>query len=595
MSSSYEHKSYHRNNKGDNDNSGHKSSSKDVSGEVRKLIASGQNDYSVLTKLRTKYSNDQDMVDAVYDGYKDRLEYISKKARKFKQLMFDRYSRHNITYPQLIKKARKYKAKYELNEDEFALFLSSALNDKTFNGSMPLPNTAMSKTLGPGPSVYTQEKLNVKDNEIDVLQDILRIHGETKTLHASVVVQALTYRDCAAEAITGTFKSDRHNPYSYVHPIIAALFLPKINLLDELMLIANMANIVKSNHEGTIIKTKPEYELYGFHVTDPNDTVCDMSSPMKDLKNRIVLQTRLWDSVRNLRSGQYYNERLNEFLVAVDNCRNNIYDMPDLTYVKDEGAIVRRLLCAFSLRPTIVSLTPLFGLVSNNPHINPTAITQVTTVPMITLRLPLNTSSNTTSINLNVATQQGHWFVENKMVVPKSQSILYSRDVLFFYVGRRFQMINIANLSHPFNFSALPMTVSGFERLNDRLVDFDMNMTINEDEYTLRSVVFVERSKTNNNLIIGSTAGIRIPTDLSAGKYGETYLLYDPQGAAEYFDSGAGYKRNNPVTSIPGTRSASGPAGTESFYERASTRGTVFVYAKKTDKMSRFFHPHGLP
>jgi hypothetical protein len=549
--------------------------------EVSKLFKNGSTDYEVLANLRAKHG-DKRTVDAVFDAYKERQDLILRKARKFKQLIYDRYSRYNLTFPQLLTKARKYKKKYNLSDAEFHVFLTSSLSERAYGSAATMvPNTTMSKTLGYGATIATADRLNVGENEMDVLQEILKLYGETKTLHSQVVLQSLTYEDCSAEAISGDYNKEFKNLYSYVHPIVAALFLPRINILDEHMIIANLANIIKCKHEGKPIVTKPEFELYWSLITDPNNTaVCDMDSPLRDLKNRIVLQTRLWDSVLNLRQGKYYNDNLSQFLSAVDNCRNNIYDAPDLAYVKDEGTVLRRLLAAFSMRPTVISTTPLYGIASSNPHISAAAVTQITSIPMMSLRLPVNAQHTNQAVQLDDARNQAEWFIENKMLVPRNRSIMYSRDVLFFYVGRRYQTINVGRLHAPFNFSSLPMTSTGYEALNDMTVNFDYNITISDDQFELRSVVLIEKSASRGKLIIGSTTAIRMPRDVENGNYDETFLLYDPQGAGIEIDTSSGRKRNKPVTWIPGETPFNNNGPVESFYDSASTRGTIFVYVK---------------
>lgn len=575
-----------------------RSDSREVSNkEVSKLFGKDKSDHEILSELKQKYGN-EGAVEKVFDAYKERQTMIFRKARKFKQLILARYSRYNLTSPQLLKKARKYQKKYDLSDDEFNVFLRIALTDKHVIGasSTMLPNTAMSKTLGYATTVTSQERLKVKPDEMDTLQDILRLHGETRSLHSKVVLQSLTYRDCAPEAITGEYRHNVSDVYSYVHPVVAALFLPRVELLDEHMLIANLSGIIKTKHEGKPILTKPDYQVYWNLITDPNDTVCDMSSPLKDLHHRCQLQARLWDSVLKLRQGQYYGDALSEFLVAVDSCRNNIYDAPDLTYVKDEGTVLRRLLAAFSLRPTVVSTTPMYGVASNNPHLSAAAITQLTNVPMINLRLPINVQGNSVALHLDNARQQAQWFVENKMLVPKNQSIMYSWGVLFFYVGRRYQTINLSRVSAPYNFNSLPMTVNGFEAINDIIVNFDKELTISDDLYQLRSVVIVEKADVPNGtdnsqrfkLVTGCTAAIVVPRDIQAGVYDESVLLYDPQGAGEQFQSGGNYTRNAPITYIPVEDQFNG-GDVDSFYKRASTRGTCFMYVKKQEGNNPFF------
>lgn len=569
MSSEYEHKNYQRNNKGESQ--GRKEPSPQM---IRELIKSGDNDLSIISKIRSKY-NDQEMVDAIFDGYKDRLEYITKKARKFKQLIYDKYSKYNLPYPKLLKKAQKYAKRYELADDEFQLFLNYSFNDGKYSSNVVnLPNTAMSKTLGYGATIAAADKLRVAPNELDVLQEILRIYAETRALHANVTLQSLTYGGFDPEALNGKYDAAKNNPYSYVHPIVAALFVPKINYFDEHMLVASLAHIVKCKHEGKPINNKPDYEVYWDMITDPNDTVCDMSSPLKDLKNRIVLQTRLWDSVFNLRQGKYYNDRLVEFLLAVDNCRNNIYDVPDLTYVKDEGAITRRLLSAFSLRPTVVSTTPLYGVIGNNPYINPTTLSNVTTIPMVNVRLPLSLFGTVPSVDLISGISQPQWFVENKMLVPKQQAIIHSRDVMLFYVNRRYQTVNFARLVTPYNFQNLPMTVSGLEKLNSTSVNFDENITMGDDRYVLKSVVLVETGDVNTSdpnfksMIVGTSA-ILFNKDATGTTTRLHYTPQQPNGSEVMKNMGAGNETE--------------------INAKIRENGTIFVYQKTVSAASPFF------
>lgn len=576
-------------------------SSSVVKQEVDALMRHNKSDFTALQQLRNKYK-DEELVNAIFDNYKDRLKFLSAKARKFKQLIYDKYAPQNIAYEELIKKAKRYAKKYELSDDEFQMFITLSLTDRGITGDFgtySLPTTEMARTLGYDAVALGANRLNVKPTELEVVNDIIKLYGQTKSLHSQVVIQSLTYRDCAPEAIRGSMDYAKHNWYSYVHPVIAALFFPKVRMLDEQMLIANLGFIVKCKHEGLQLITKPDYDLYWSLIADPNEHVCHINTPIKDLYNRFVLQTKVWDAVLNLRQGKYYNDRLNDFIVTIDACRNNIYDAPDLTYVKDEGTILRRLLAAFSIRPTLVSTSRMYGLLGassygfNTSPLSATGITQVTTVPMINLRLPVNISNtNSFAVTLEDSLSQPQWFIEHKMLIPKTQQIMHSREIIFFYVGRRFQHINFTRLNTPYNFTALPMTVAGWEKLNDTIVNFQNTMTILNDTYELRSVVMVERSAFKKNLIVGSSAAIRIPPGLTdeAGVE-ETIILYDPQGAGEQFQDDrwkrtdtnvAGFSARKAITWLP-SHATYNDSNDESFYQRASTRGTIFMYQKTSE------------
>ena len=561
--------------------------------ELQSLIKSGASDYKVLQQLKQRYGDDKKMIDSIFDAYKERLQLITKKARKFRQFIYEKWP--NLNKIEKVKKAKKYAAKIPLSDDEFAIFLNLILTDKAFYSStlQSMPNTAMAKLLGfvSNETVYNELSYDVK--EVDVLDEILKLHAQTKVLHSQVTLQSVTYRDCAPEALSGSVEWSPHkkNVYSFVHPVIAALFLPKVKLLDENMLIANIGSILKAKKEKSAPMTQPDFELYWNLITDPTESTCSDISPLKDLMKRYILQTRLWDSVLNLRQGIFYDDKLNGFLDAINECKNNIYDSPDLTYVKDEGTILRRLLAAFSIRPTLVNITRLYGMglldsfgFGMNPMMSSGGISNLTTVPMITLRLPINVTMGSqqqaAAIHLQDSLAQPQWYVENKTIVPKTQTILHSRDVIFFYINRRFQTINLSRMSYPCNFTNLPMTVAGWESLNDRCVSFDTSMPIMNDTYQLRSVVMVERAQAYQNLIIGCTAAIIVPRDYERDIVSETALLYDPQGAAIMTQASTGnFQRSKPISWIPVTPSFYGASG-ESFYERASTRGTIFMYQK---------------
>jgi hypothetical protein len=214
----------------------------------------------------------------------------------------------------------------------------------------------------------------------------------------------------------------------------------------------------------------------------------------------------------------------------------------------------------------------------------------VTRVPMITLRLPLNVTGNARPVALEESLTQPQWFVENKVIVPKSLQIIHSNDVIFFYVSRRYQTLNIARLQVPYNFSNLPMTVTGWEALNEHPVNAPRTMRIMNDSYELRSVVLVEKAQAQNrSLIVGSSAMVVIPIDPQAGRYEETCLLYDPQGAGIKIDNNNGYISNDPITVIPSELPFAAGPGLESFEQRARTRGTIYMYQKISDNANPFF------
>ena len=449
---------------------------------VRKLFKQEPvNDIDALGKAEDMTSS-KEVATALFQEYKERKDMVERKGRKFANLIRQKYGMRNLPFNKYYKKALKYKSKYKLSDEEFEVFWQvSTAGKNNLTNVFNLPNTKMAGLLGYS-GVATGSKLNCKDSDLGHVQEIVRMYNETKELHFRVTQQSLLYRNDNSGAgipeqskvLPGVVTSSRFlrdytttDRFSFVHPVICALYSWKLDYLEEHTVIGNIGHIVRCKSDGRPLSTQPDYNLYWNLITDPNDTVCDMKSPIVDLKLRYQLQCRLWDSVLNLRQGRCFNDKLNHFLTAVDSCRVNLFDAPDLTYVRDEGTILRRILSAFSIRPTVISSTPIWNMLTYNPHFTKPAITQVTTIPMITYRLPhnklvnfqkfrgsgssktLGTIGPNLSYDFQDALYQAEWFVEGRLLVPKSKQVLHSRGVLIFYVNRRYKRLSVGHAGVP--------------------------------------------------------------------------------------------------------------------------------------------------
>lgn len=514
-----------------------------VVAEVKRLFKRGGSDMDALVALRSKH-NDMDLIDAIYEQYKDRQEYIVSKARKFKRVIYDRYADQNLSVPQLIKKARKYKDKYNLDEAEFEFFLHSVVSDRHAGIGAHVPSTKMSRVFGYTHAMLSGEKLRVKEEDMSVLNDILRAHGQTRQLHGHVWLQSLSYQSCAPSATGGTYERvHMKDAYSFVHPALAMMFLPKVELLDQQMLIASISNIVKRKYEGKVINAAPDFNLYWSMVSDKNDLVCDMDNPMKDLRNRVNLQIQIWNCVLNLRQGKYYNNQFAGFLDAVDACRNNIYDAPDLAYSRDEGVLVRKILGAFSLRPTVISTAPLYGVMPLHPFLGASNMADISSVPMISLRIPFNPdlqpTGSPTKFNLSQVYQQPQWFVENKVLVPKIRTIIYTRDVIFFHINRRYFAPQLGKLHAPYNFTALPLTVSSYQRVNKFEVEcpkdgYKLGASSSRQSYNLQSALLVRTVNYKGKNSSGNDEDVEVIAGCKAlVRCGSEWQCYNPAKASD--------------------------------------------------------------
>ena len=573
-----------------------------VQNEVKKLFRDNTQNISqsAMYKLREKYG-DEELLDQIQDAFMEKSREIRKRAKKFARMITERYQNSNYPLHILLKKALKYKVKYNLSDSEFEEF--RRIYEQTLTGTerpqrlnVTVPFTSMSRALGQG-NVDANDGMKFDDKDYSLIHDIMRLYSEKKPTHAQVVLQSIVYKDTAYEALTGKFSYERNNPHCHIHPVIAALFLPKIEILENNMLRSNIAYIVKTRYTKQPILTSTDYQLFYDLISDPTDVVCSSDSAVKDLAGRANLQCQIWDSVLSLRNGRYYDCNSTNFLVAVDQCKRNTNDSPDLLYENDEGTMMQRILGSFSLRPTIVATTPLYGMVSNNPMRAHTHIPKVQSLPMVVLRLPVlasisNSNVYNNSVHLKDSLDDSQWYVENGNVVPRNQQIIYSRGVLIFYVPRRAHTLNIGNLVEPYNFTRLPSTVAGFERLNDREVQFDFDVSLKEHQYTLRSVVCVEINsdmalKNGPKLVTGSSTLI-VKQDEDG--ISSRYFHYNPRNAAIGFKDikTNEYRQDDPIVTIPIYDTND---GLETFDNMAQQRGTIFVYQQVNDSKPESIYP----
>lgn len=547
--------------------------------EVDSLLKRRATDSRVVATLQAKY-NDSKKVDAIYDMYVEAKKKTEKRARKFLAVLTERY--HNLTPIQIYDKAIKYKNKVEMSDAEFEVFrhLVFSQNKQASQFTYNVPNTRIAQLFGYSVEVASlNNELNVSAKEEGVVQEILRLNAENRSLHNQVIEQSFSYSGFDLQALHGSYNADLQNVFNYVHPVLAALFIPRIELLEQHMLHASISNIVRLKHEGKPIVTRPEYTLLWDMMTDPNDAVCNIESPIKDIHNRALLQVNLWKNVLNLRQGKFYHGDMTSFLTAIENCRVNMFDTPDLAMSRDEGVIFRRLMSAFSLRPTLVQTTPFSvdsSLTANAylPLPNNPSLTMFTSLPMIAVRIPNNQQGAVQPISFSDALSQTQWYVENKKFVQKSQSVMKSTNMIVFYVPRRHQKVDYLRRLYPHKFNSLPTHIVGTTHVNQTPIDLEQNLSIGtgaRETFALTSVVCVDSIAVGDDkqrgTIVGCFTMLRTEIDNRT-----TNLIYEPSKAGVVQPDG---QRKAPIYVLE-----------DNFEEIASKVGTIFVYVSKENKFN---------
>ena len=496
----------------------------------------------VYSQLKMKYGNDAEVMNKIYSGYRERLDEIRNVATKFKVALFNHYDLDTMSFDDLLRKAKKYQKVYNISSDEFKLFLDLAMNDKKYAKQMEhmLPNTVMASTLGISSFTNFADQLNVDKKGMPYVQAILELHAATTTKHRELVIQSLTStnanmfdKDKWEELYDSLLTHRNLSKYQHVHPVLFAMFAKKIEAFDERMIIANMGNIIKCKVEGRPIKTKPEYDLHWAMVSDPNDINCDISNPMQDIFKRFTLQTEIWNAVSNLRENKLLYPEAANFISALEDCRSNIYDVPELSKIMDEGTIMRKIMGAFSMRPFVTKISPFGSSSAGNSILG--AMASYTTVPMINVRLSerpnnlfqramekiVNEDEKTKEDNKIKAAlkEQYNWFIDNGQVTPKIQSVVHINEIAVFNIIRNQYSFSMQNfLDAPNKFDSLPLhlfehTSTDFNTAictdnGEKLKSIDTEIN-DSAELTFCSAVCVETTNIKDKqVIVGSAASV---------------------------------------------------------------------------------------
>jgi hypothetical protein len=558
--------------------------------------------YDQLYATLKAQKKSQDEIDRTIDKVKNVKSKIEKVVKKFRSKVEQKYG--HLSEPDLIRKGLKHAGKHNLSDVEKELFVSQVLrgtpyDSLTYEGE--LRYSPMSRFLGL--DNYAGQILNVQPKDQSKLNELVVLYNSTKSLFNNIKNQTYTYRDCAPEAITGKYNSEKHNVATYIHPLLAMLYFPQVEALERRTLKTNIARMIiqrapmvanKVNLHDNVLpgELEGEFELAFAIAHDPNSlNQFSNESPIANLTKRFKCQIELWKSVSNLRQGRYYSsgdrdDGITGFVKTLSTYNWTHFDSPDNLSIQDEGTLLKKFLSVFSIRPSFTQISSYVHRVSMGyTNVSGLARTTFVNLPVINIRLPTSVTGSTNSVvHLDNALEQTDLFIENKVLVPKNKSVIYSQDMIFFYADRKFRTVNFANVNMGLRNIALGPSFIGATTLNQTQLRFNERPRIGKEMFRLRGVIVLQTPPNNTDIVTGCSASIVVPADVSRGVMSDQYLSYNPQAASIKFRSTGAvagddqYVRNNPVSWIPEYKTNNDMPG---FKDTAYSRGCIFFYVKE--------------
>ena len=554
---------------------------------------------------------DQKDIDVFIENLEVSKKKISKMIKKFVERIENKYGHLDI--PELIKKGMKHASKLGFTQSEKEAFKNYILNKNTnvqYTPFQELGYSEMSKFLGF--SEFVGQSLAISAVDQPALQEIARLYETSKLIHSGIRHNLVSYTSCDPNAMISSFDKDKDNLSLFIHPLIVALFLVRIKAIERRMLYSNIGRLVVQRSQMYFQrmddkKINSKYLNWNLSLNDliPGELEADLEfmwdiakdpnsldhfndeTPMANLLKRFSVQIELWKNVLSLRQGKFYARNSNysddNGIMGLHKVLSSYswtyFDSPDMYHVNDEGNLLRRLLAVFSFRPTLIQLSS-FGQRGLMGYSNLPSISKATFVnsPICNIRLPTTIIGTAAvggpAINLQSALSKSEWYIENKMLVPKNTSIIYSRSVLFFYINRRYQS-PLANVDMGFRYLSVPGTISGLTTINTAELAVTPDIVVGNDRFALTSVV-VFNPLLEEQLATGSSAMV-VAGGAATGP-ADRYYYYNPLDAGiMYANSSGKYVRNDPITRI---RSHTHDADPDSpgFYNMARKYGTILVY-----------------
>lgn len=565
---------------GSNGNTVHEQAAALLKEGIRNKIPS-----SKIAELRKKFSDDE-LIDKIQEAFYDRLNEINKRAKKFVKFVEKKFGDKGLPLHLVLKESKKYRQKYNLSDLEFAEFKKQY--EKMMNARLPnreqqslMPNTNMAQLFG---DVNSLDGIVVRDADFSVVQDIIKMHTMTRGTHNSVILQSMQYSGCDDEVMTAQYDTTRHNVVNAINPLIAAMFAPKVHILESHFLYTNISYIVKCKYNKEPIQNASDINLLHQMIIDSTDIVCSSDTPLKDIRLRCNVQNNLWNSVLSMRAGKFFDPAGNDFFNAIDECKISIHDAPDLVYAGDEGVILKRLLSAMSFNPLLVSTNPVFGVNGTSNPVNfPVIANKVVSRPFLSLRLPPPGSDEV--LTLESAATNSQVYIENGMFVPKTQTILHCRGVIIFHVPRR-TVAAIDTYQHMISatpqFTQIPSHILVNERINDSEIVCAPVIAISGAQYSFVSGIVLEtfnppasvgtiptHDNMRTDIVVGTAAIVRNTNNGSVLNYAAPYHIYSPKMITHNADK---TQTQLPVWEVLDV------AGNNTGEKLLASKGTIFIY-----------------
>ena len=316
----------------------------------------------IMTEFKEK-----DTVKLIYKWIVKRMEYISKKASAFRDGILTRYS--YLPPNKIMKKAKKYAKHLKFTQAEFELFRQMFM----INYISPLSNQdikletgdntgALARVFDIKPKEKEQGKLIFDSSESSIVESIVKAAKSNDSLYYYTFVDSINYKDCDTEKYNMVPIKKNTKYTDCVHPVVAAMFIPKIPYFETRFIYQNIARLVQMCYEHQKIDGlyKNLQNSLALDKSQYSDQTGHIITPIKDLQLRANIQIALWRVVLMLRNNHVLDCDCTKLYNALSVYAPDMFvDNSELLNQNSVG-IIRRLYNALSVSTLTISRSKIY-------------------------------------------------------------------------------------------------------------------------------------------------------------------------------------------------------------------------------------------
>lgn len=365
---------------------------------------------------------------------KDNRNAVDTNVRNLFNSIMSKYGDKGYSRNQLYKRALRDAKIFGVEADQVKFFHMHYDNLINNNGGAPLKlskHSLSAKSLGEITPTKVVKSDKVSPEDMKHQQDIQRLYDVTKDFDGWIKFVNMTYKDgnliTKVQNQNGNNIGNMHytinhmnnlqqftNPLSFVHPVIVAMFAPKIDSFDNRFTQASAsATLTHAINETTekIMLEPHNHNLLVDMITNPATESACSTNIWQDVKQRANIMEEMRVIISKMRMGLFYDDANRSLLEKLEKCKVSPYDSPNLHINQNPLVVAQRIMDAAWYKPTDMQSFNTIGApmnmmqkmatYNNNYGLNTNMVVgnEINKTSMIHLNLP----ENFTTKMLNVA------------------------------------------------------------------------------------------------------------------------------------------------------------------------------------------------